>query len=156
GSMQNEFQYKELGLSFLLTYQIGGKIYDSQYAGLMSTASFGKSYHIDALKAWTTGNPQSDIPRLDQASSTHINAASTRWLIDASYLSVRNLSFFYRLPNAWMDRIGLSAARITASSENLLLVSKRLGLNPTEQFNGSNSTTYLPTRIWGLGIHATF
>ena len=156
GSMQNDFEYKGLGLSFLLTYQIGGKIYDSQYAGLMSAASFGKSYHIDALRAWTTSNTQSDIPRLDQASSTHINAASTRWLIDASYLSVRNLSLFYRLPSVWMERIGLSAARITASGENLMLFSKRQGLNPTEQFNGSNSTTYLPTRIWGLGIQASF
>ncbi|MGE8426730.1 MAG: SusC/RagA family TonB-linked outer membrane protein [Sphingobacterium sp.] len=156
GSVQNEYQYKGIGLSFLLTYQIGGKVYDSQYAGLMGTGSFGKSYHADALKAWTTDNKESDIPRVDQANSANINAASNRWLIDASYLSIRNLNLSYRIPGSWTTRMGISSARINASGENLFLFSKRKGLNPTEQFDGTNSTTYLPTRIWAIGVNASF
>ncbi|WP_159729918.1 SusC/RagA family TonB-linked outer membrane protein [Sphingobacterium sp. 18053] len=156
GSLQNEFEYKGLGLSFLMTYQIGGNVYDSQYAGLMNTSSFGKSYHIDAVNAWTTSNKGSNMPRIDQANSANINAASSRWLIDASYISFRNVNLFYRLPDSWTTKIGISSARITASGENLMLFSKRQGLNPTEQFDGTNSTTYLPTRIWGLGLHASF
>ena len=156
GSVQSDFEYRGIGLSFLMTYQVGGKIYDSQYAALMNTSSYGKSYHADALNAWTTTNKGSHIPRLDQANSANINAGSTRWLIDASYLSIRNVNLYYRLPSAWLSKVGVAAGRITASGENLQLFSKRQGLNPTEQFDGTNSTTYLPTRIWSLGLNASF
>lgn len=156
GSVQNDFEYRGVGLSFLMTYQLGGKVYDSQYAALMNTSSYGKSYHADALDAWTTTNKESRIPRLDQGNSANINAASTRWLIDASYLSIRNVNLYYRLPSHWLDKVGLDAARITASGENLKLFTKRQGLNPTEQFDGTNSTTYLPTRVWSLGLNASF
>jgi hypothetical protein len=40
---------------------------------MMGTAAYGKSYHTDALKAWTTTNTTSDIPRMDAANSVNIN-----------------------------------------------------------------------------------
>ncbi|PRD46435.1 SusC/RagA family TonB-linked outer membrane protein [Sphingobacterium haloxyli] len=156
GSIMNTFNYKGIGMSFLLNYQIGGKMYDSQYAGLMSTNSFGKSYHIDALKAWTTDNTTSGIPRLDQSNSANINAASDRWLIDASYFSIRNVNVSYNLPSNWLNAIDMSSARVFLTGENLALFTKRRGMNPTEGFDGTNNTTYLPTRIFSVGINASF
>ncbi|MFZ4862561.1 SusC/RagA family TonB-linked outer membrane protein [Sphingobacterium sp. Mn56C] len=156
GSIINSFSYKDFTFSFLLTYQVGGKIYDSQYAGLMSTSSYGKSYHTDALNAWTTENKNSSIPRLDIANSSNINAASTRWLIDASYFSIRNFNLSYKLPNAWTKKIDLSSARLSFTGENLALFTKRKGLNPTEGFDGTNSTSYLPTRIFSFGLNVAF
>lgn len=156
GSMLNNFNYKSLSLSFLITYQVGGKIYDSQYAGMMGTATYGKSYHADALNAWTTTNTTSDIPRMDVGNSANINAASTRWLIDASYISLRNVNLAYKLPQSLVEKIDLSSARVFFTGENLALASKRKGLNPTESFDGSNNTTYLPTRMFSLGINVSF
>ena len=156
GSIINTFNYKAFTLSFLLNYQIGGKIYDSNYAGLMSTNSYGKSYHVDAMKAWTTSNTTSDIPRLDQANSNNINAASTRWLTSASYFSIQNVNFQYRLPSSLLNKIDLSTARVFLTGENLALFSKRKGMNPTESFDGSVSSTYLPTRIFSIGVNVGF
>ncbi|MGJ1205872.1 SusC/RagA family TonB-linked outer membrane protein [Sphingobacterium lactis] len=156
GSIMNSFSYKDFSLSFLLNYQIGGQIYDSQYASLMSTNAYGKSYHVDAMNAWTTSNTGSTIPRLDQANNANINAASTRWLIDASYLSITNVNFQYKLPTSLVNKIDLSSARVFFTGENLALFSKRTGMNPTEGFDGSVSTTYLPTRIFSLGINVGF
>lgn len=156
GSIHNNFYYKDLSLSFLFTYQVGGKIYDGQYAGLMGTGSYGKSYHADALNAWTTTNTTSNIPRLDIANSTNINAASTRWLIDASYISLRNVNLSYKLPKQWMNKIDLSSANVFFTGENLFISSKRKGLDPSANFDGTNSTTYLPTRIFSLGLNVSF
>ncbi|MCA5004343.1 SusC/RagA family TonB-linked outer membrane protein [Sphingobacterium bovistauri] len=156
GSIMNNFDYKRFSLSFLINYQVGGKIYDSQYAGLMGTASYGKSYHVDALKAWTTTNTASDIPRMDAANSVNINAASTRWLIDASYLSISNLNLAYRLPSNVLDKLDMSAARVFFTGENLAIFSKRKGLNPSEGFDGTNNTTYLPSRMFSLGVNVSF
>ncbi|MFD2741814.1 MULTISPECIES: SusC/RagA family TonB-linked outer membrane protein [Sphingobacterium] len=156
GSIINSFNYKNLTLSFLLTYQLGGKMYDSQYAGLMSAGTFGKSYHIDAMNTWTTDNTTANLPRLDQANNANINAASDRWLIDASYLNIRNINLAYRLPQQWLNAVDMSSARVFFTGENLALFSKRKGLNPTESFDGTNSTTYFPTRIFSVGINASF
>ncbi|MEN5235515.1 TonB-dependent receptor [Sphingobacterium faecium] len=153
GAFTNTFNYKDFSLSFLITYQLGGKVYDSNYAGLMGTASFGKAYHADALNAWTTENTTSNIPRLDASNSANINAASTRWLIDASYISFRNVNFSYSLPKNLLSKIDVSSARIFFAGENLGLISKRTGMNPSEAFDGTNSSTYLPNRMFSLGIN---
>lgn len=156
GSIINTVRYKSVSISFLLNYQLGGKIYDSQYAGLMGTNTYGKSYHVDALNAWRTDNTESNTPRLDQGNSANINAASTRWLTDASYFSLRNINISYRLPSTWLNTIDMSSARIFFTAENLALFTKRRGMNPTETFDGTNSTTFLPTRIFSAGLNVTF
>ncbi|WP_343533926.1 TonB-dependent receptor [Pedobacter sp.] len=152
GSIANTFNYKDVSLSFLVNYQLGGKFYDSNYQGLMSL-SYGAALHKDALKAWTTTNTGSDIPRLDVGNTTNINAASTRWLIDASYLSLTNVNLSYQLPRQWLSKVNINRAKLFVGGENLLLFSKRKGLDPREAFDGVNSSTYLPNRIISFGIN---
>ncbi|MFA6276722.1 MAG: TonB-dependent receptor [Pedobacter sp.] len=151
GSFTNTFSYKDLSLSFLVNYQIGGKFYDSVYQGLMSV-SYGASLHADAANSWSTTNKTSQIPRLDVGNTTNINATSSRWLIDASYISFSNVNLSYRLPKAWLNKVDVSGARIFVTGENLGTISKRRGLDPRESFDGVNSTTYLPSRIYSFGL----
>jgi len=154
GSVSNTFTYKNLELSVLLNYQIGGKFYDGNYAGLMSVA-YGGALHTDALNAWTETNTNSPFPRLDITSTSYFTAASTRWLTDASYLTISNINLSYRLPKKYISKLDLSNVRVFAAGENLALFSSRKGLNPTESFSGTNSSTYTPSRMvtFGLGIN---
>jgi len=156
GSFTNTFSYKNLSLSVLVNYQIGGKFYDSVYAGLMTTSSYGSAYSTDLLNAWTQTNTTSSIPRADFGNSTNISAASTRWLIDASYLAIRNVNLSYSLPQAWLKKIDVSNARVFVTGENLHLFSKRKGLNPSESFDGTNSNLYPQARILSVGLNASF
>ena len=151
GSVNNTFSYKNLQLSFLVNYQVGGKFYDSNYAGLMGV-SYGGSLHKDALNAWTETNTESPFPRLDISSSGLFTSQSNRWLIDASYLTISNVNFSYKLPKKYISKVDLSNVRVFASGENLALFSKRKGLNPSESFNGLNSTTYTPSRTITFGL----
>lgn len=154
GAVTNTFNYKNLQFSVLVNYQVGGKFYDGQYAGLMGV-SLGGSLHRDALNAWTETNTSSSIPRLDISSTSLFTAASTRWLIDASYLAISNVNLSYRLPQKYISKLDLSNVRVFASGENLGIYSKRKGLNPLESFNGINSTLYTPSRMvtFGLGVN---
>ncbi len=151
GAITNTFIYKDLQLSFLINYQIGGKFYDNIYAGLMGV-SFGGALHKDALNAWTETNTSSPFPRLDVTSTSFFTAQSSRWLVDASYLSISNVNLSYKLPKKYISKLDLSNVRIFASGENLALFSKRKGLNPSESFNGTNSTTYTPSRTVTFGL----
>ncbi len=152
GSINNNFSYKSLALSFLINYQIGGKVYDSNYAGLMFPR-YGSALHKDALNSWTTTGQVTEIPRLDMGNTTNLYAASSRWLIDASYISFRNVNLSYALPTSLLAPINVSNARVFVAGENLGLISKRKGLNPTETFNGTNANTYLPSRTITFGVN---
>ncbi|MCX2573672.1 SusC/RagA family TonB-linked outer membrane protein [Pedobacter sandarakinus] len=156
GSFTNTFTYKDLSLSVLVNYQIGGKFYDGNYQGLMSTASYGGALHKDLLGAWTQTNTSSNIPRADFGNSNNINATSTRWLIDASYLALRNINLSYSLPQNWLKKIDVNNAKLFVTGENLQLFSKRKGLNPSESFDGTNSTVYPQARILSIGLNASF
>lgn len=156
GSLSNTLTYMNLSLSFLLNYQIGGKFYDGVYGGLMGGASYGGALHKDLLNAWTPANTNASIPRYDVGNTNNINAASTRWLVDASYLAVRNVSLSYNLPKSVLSRLDIQSARVFVTGENLHIFSARKGLNPTESFDGTNANVFPQARILSIGINASF
>jgi hypothetical protein len=156
GSFTNTFSYKNFSLSFLFNYQVGGKFYDGNYAGLMAV-TYGRTLHVDNLGAWKKPGDIATVPRLDiSQTNTNFNSQSDRWLIDASYLNVRNVTLTYKLPAAAAEKMGLSQARFFVGGENLHIFSKRKGLNPAESFNGTNSAVYTPNRLINMGINVSF
>lgn len=155
GSLGSTFEYKGIGLSFLLNYQLGGEFYDGNYAGLLSP-SYGGSLHADVLKAWQKPGDITDIPRLDINQNGNFNAQSDRFLIDASYLSIRSITLSYGFGKSILEKFGFSQLRLYVSGENLAILSKRTGLNPAESFNGTNSAIYVPNRALSAGVNVTF
>lgn len=156
GSFTNTFRYKNLSLSVQMNYSVGGKAMDSNYQSLMSYSSYGASLHVDALKSWQQIGDPSGIPRLDVGRSTFNNATSSRFLIDASYIDLRSVNLSYAVPPVWIKSVGLSKVNVFATGENLLLFSKRKGFDPRQNFNGTTSNAYTPSRIVSLGVNATF
>jgi TonB-linked SusC/RagA family outer membrane protein len=155
GGIGSNFQYRGFGLSFQLNYQLGGYYYDNNYAGLM-TPTYGGSLHADVLNAWKAPGDISNIPRLDITSSSLFNSASNRWLIDASYLSIRNINLTYDLSRNLVSKLNLGQVRFSLIGENLAMFSKRKGLNPAESFAGTNSNVYTPNRVLSAGVNITF
>ena len=153
GSFTNTFRYKDVSLSFMVTYQLGGKFFDSVYQGLMSNTNFGSALHKDILNSWTPENPNANIPRLDAASTSNSNATSSRWLIDASYINFRNVNLSYNLPKSILGKLDVANARVFITGENLGLISKRKGMDPTEAYDGLNANTYVPSRMFSFGIN---
>jgi TonB-linked SusC/RagA family outer membrane protein len=155
GSVTSTFSYKGISLSFLLNYQVGGKFYDGNYAGLLAV-SYGRTLHTDALRAWKKPGDITDIPRIDINNTAQYNSQSDRFLIDASYLNIRNVTIGYELPKALLGKIGFQQGRVFIGGENLQIISKRRGMNPAESFNGTNSPVYVPNRLLNLGVNVSF
>jgi len=155
GSIGTNVEFKGVGLSLLLNYQIGGKFYDGNYQGML-TPSYGASLHADVLRSWQKPGDISDIPRFDIAGSTNFNSQSNRFLIDASYLSIRNITLSYGIPRNILDKFNVSHCKFYISGENVAVFAKRKGLNPAENFNGTNSAIYVPNRVLSAGVNVTF
>ena len=67
GGFGTQLSYKGFDLSLAFSYQIGGQVYDGDYASYMSSPTSGggrgNNLHADILKAWTPDNTGSSIPR---------------------------------------------------------------------------------------------
>ena len=155
GGIGSTIQYQGIGLSVQLNYQLGGKYLDETYRSLM-TPTYGSSLHADVLKSWKAPGDITDIPRLDITGSSFFNSQSNHFLIDASYLSIRNINLFYDLPRSVMQKMNVGQVRFSLTGENVAMFSKRKGLNPTESFAGTNTNLYTPNRTISAGISVTF
>ena len=156
GGITGTFTYKNISLSMLFTYQLGGKVYDYIYENLMTSGvTYGSALHKDMLNRWQKPGDITSIPRLDVAKLSDFNAQSDYWLTNASYLSLRTATVTYNLPKNYASALHLNAARIYASGENLFISSARKGLNPTQTFSGVISNGYIPARILTLGLNVT-
>ncbi|RYY67755.1 MAG: SusC/RagA family TonB-linked outer membrane protein, partial [Chitinophagaceae bacterium] len=156
GSFANSLSYKNFELGFVITYQIGGYVYDGVYASLMSTATNGGTYHTDILRRWQKPGDITDIPRLDNTRSSQFGATSDRFLTSATYFSINNVSLAYRLPKAFLSAINATSARFFISAENLHFFTKRNGMNVNGNFSGQTSDSYDAARVINAGISVNF
>ncbi|MFP4467896.1 MAG: SusC/RagA family TonB-linked outer membrane protein [Bacteroidales bacterium] len=153
GSVGNSFTYKNVTLSALLTYSIGGMMYDGVYRGMMGAVA-GESLHPDAQDAWRNPGDVTDVPRL-QYSNASLNAASDRFLISSDYLNIRSVTLNYDFERTFSDRLGLNQLSVFATAENLYMFAAREGLNPAYNFAGTQSEfAYSPSKsiIFGLNV----
>ena len=136
-------------------YQLGGNVYDSEYASLMgNTRGFG--IHVDMLDSWTPENTNTNVPRY-QSQDTYSNGASDRFITSASYLSLQNITLGYTLPKAWTSKIGVQKIRLYGVADNVWLWSKRQGLDPRRSITGASGAQYYSSiRTISGGISVTF
>lgn len=156
GSVSNTFTYKGFQLSVVLTYQVGGKIYDGSYQSLMSPGSYGTALSSDILKRWQKPGDITNVPRMDNGKTGVFDATSDRWLIGASYLNVNSISLSYTLPKTLLTKVKGKSASIFVSGENLALFSKRKGLSAGSSFSGTTDNTYNVARVMSVGLNFTF
>ena len=142
-------------LSAAFAYQIGGYTYDSNYQSLMTAGRIGTNWHKDAFNRWTPQNMTSDVPRLQNAYQ-EANATSDRWLTDASYLSLRNLTVGYTFPQRIAKRLSMQSLRIFVTGDNLWYTSRRKGLDVRQSFSGGTGFTYSALRTVSGGLTVTF
>lgn len=156
GSITNTFNYKQFQLSFLISFQLGGKVYDGTYAALMNAGSYGQALSTDILKRWQKPGDVTDVPRMDQSQTTNFNAGtSDRWLTSASFLNLRSVKLGYTVPESFAKQIHMRGANVFLSGENLALFSARKGMNVAQAFTGVTTNTYMPARIVSAGLNIT-
>lgn len=152
GSFSPTITYKGISLTALFTFQMGGKTYDANFAGLMSSGTYGGAVSTEISKRWQAPGDVTSVPRMDAGRTVDFNGASSRWLIDASYINIRAVNVSYNLPKKLAGNMKLNNAQIFVSAENMAFFSKRKGLNNQQAFSGVTSNAYPPARILTAGL----
>ena len=158
GGLGTTFEAYGFDASIQLSYQLGGKIYDSGYRRMMhggSSSFAGQNWHKDIYNAWTPENTNTNIPRLN-ASDQYTNSTSTRWLTNSNYLSINNITVGYTLPKTLVQKIMLEKVRVYFTADNVGLISARKGLDPRQSYISATTALYTPIRTISGGISLTF
>ena len=179
GSFNFNVSWKGLSLYALFTYQLGGKVLDSIYGDLMTGSSKPYAVHQDALNSWTyeqrtftydeNGN-EVPVNMLDPNGTPVFNgsakvngdvtpslySSSSRFLTSSNYLALKNLTLSYQLPKKLIRKIDLEGVGISASFENLFILTKRKGLSPQQYFSGYQENGYVTPRVFSVGLNVKF
>ena len=120
GGLTNTFSYKGLNLSVIFTYGIGGKVYDAYEAYLINDGNkTGYQAVREQADSWTPENPNASCPKFVPNNSSNSNQVSSRYLHDADFIKLKNISLSYNLPSQLTRKIMLNNVRIFVSADNL-------------------------------------
>lgn len=126
-----------------------------------------EGWYEHQLDYWTPENPNAFFPRPSDAGQ-QVNPTNfqpqTRYLLDMSYLRMKNITFGYSLPETLLDNIGMHRFRIYFSGENLFeFTNLDIPLDPeidytTAGLNDPNSfgRVYPFSRTVSLGVQVSF
>ena len=159
GGFNFRLGYKDFDLAATFSYQLGGHVLDTSYAGLMSASEYGYSMSPDIKNAWKQPGDVTDVPRLDANSTHNSNVSqsySTRWLTSSDYLNLRSVSLGYNVPKSLLSKIALKNARLNLTCENVFMIKARQGLNPQANFTGLTYNEYMPARTFTIGLNVGF
>jgi len=88
-----------------------------------------------SLQAWLADRNLGE--RIDQAQGLAI--PQTRYLLDGSYVRLKNLTIGYTLPQAMVDRVGIDRLRVFVSGENVFEWSELKDFYDPEAINDNNN-----------------
>lgn len=155
GGFGFDLDYKGLYLSTTFTYVAGLYRYDYDMSGFYDPTQLGQfNVSSDLLNAWTPTNTNTNIPSLT-ASNYDAQALSDRFLVDASYVRLRNIQLGYNIPKSLLNGTFVRELRITLQGENLATWTKWQGYD-AESNRGADQSQYPSPKTFTLGFDVKF
>lgn len=156
GSIQPDFTYgfssqlrwKRLDVSIAFSGSHGNKLFNALGRRLEQTSD---SYNLlrTVLDSWTATNPSNRYPLASNERAT--SYIDSRYVEDASYLKLRNLTVGYSLP---IKKSFPLQARVFATASNLFTITSYSGYDP-EVASGTDSGIYPASRSLVFGVDLT-
>ncbi|MDP9040427.1 MAG: hypothetical protein M3N30_00495, partial [Bacteroidota bacterium] len=81
----------------------------------------------DALNTWTA-TKETDFPHISKTTFNPLH--STRFVYDASYIKLKNLSIAYNLPASLMNQWKIRGIQVYVSAQNLFCITSYPGYDP--------------------------
>ncbi|NJM16052.1 MAG: TonB-dependent receptor [Bacteroidales bacterium] len=154
--LNNTFSYKNWDLSVFLQGVYDIDIYNA-------TQMDGESYTpwFNQLATVKNRYPYGDqsVPRADWTRANNNNRTSTRYIEDASYLRVKNVTLSYTLPETFSSRLKLDQLKFYVTATNLMTFTNYSGFDPesaNNQGKGVNWGGYPVYRTYTIGCNLTF
>lgn len=157
--LTNTFNYKGFDLAIFFQASIGGKIYNANRANLELGTGYTNS-SSDLLNRWTPTNTNTDVKAAYQDPAVTI---SDRFIEDATYYRLKNISFGYTIPAKIVKKANIKNLRIYISAQNAATWTKYTGYDPEVSLNGQSlinkgvdSGVYPNNKSYQAGLSLSF
>ncbi len=142
--------YKKFDFSMFFQGVAKKDLWTSGEFGFTSGAQW-RTIFAHTMDYWTPENTDAFYPRPDDRS--YNKQPQTRYLLDAAYLRLKNVKLSYTIPESFVNRVGVSSAKIFISGENLFLIS---GLPKGIDPELGTSNTYPLRKDFAIGASISF
>ena len=164
GGLINNLEYKnwQLGINFMFNLGMKVRVQPSYSPTYFDR---GLNTNRDILNRWTAANPNGTLAALMVSSAQRV-AEYTRyaeyntysmldiWVRNNSYCRLQSLRLGYKLPKAWLAKLGISSASLSLEGRNLLVVASNYDnyLDP-ETMGNPFAQPVAKSYIFGLNIN---
>lgn len=168
----NRFSYKNFDLNFLITGTQGNDLFNVNRIRLERP---GEGTSTALLDRWTPDNQDTDVPAFISQSTrkssfvgvpAKVSVTDTRvsrWVEDASYVRLKNITLAYTFPGITTSKLGVKRLRTYVTAANLFTITKYTGYDPeVSSFNSSDARlgvdfgSYPTSRSFIFGIDLSF
>jgi TonB-dependent starch-binding outer membrane protein SusC len=108
-------------------------------------------------------NPGTTIPRFSTNDVNRNNRMSTRFLEDASFARIQNISLGYTLPKAWLQKVQVERMKVYVNIQNVYTFTKYSGYDPEIGAFGQDPLRqnidmgrYPTPRVFTFGVNLDF
>ena len=127
GSFFTRFEYRQFALDLTFAYSFGNDAYNAVRRITESGSDFSNQAQ-SVNRRWLMEGQQTDMPRVRWNDRVGNNAFSDRWIEDAGYVKLRDITLSYIWDRPLWNFIQGGTAFITG--QNLFTFTKYLGLDP--------------------------
>ena len=152
-SLSGYANWKGFDFSFMLQ---GVMTAQTRVSGALAEGGNFEGFTLDIFKDyWTPENANARFPR-PRKSVDYNSMMSDYWVIDASYIRLKNISFGYTVPRNLSKKLFIDKARVYVAGSNVLTFSplKEWGLDP--EFVSGRFLYYPQTSVYTIGLNLTF
>lgn len=148
GGMRNNLSFRGFDLNTFVEFSQGAEI-----ANLVRVFADDGGYYEDnkykeVLKRWRQPGDITNMPRASWDGVSGARVISSRFIEDASYVRLQEVTLGYALPGFIAARGGFSNARLYVSGRNLKVWTDVLGYDPDVNSNGSGVNVSLGTEFY--------
>lgn len=161
GGFNNTFTFRNFDMNVFFRFSGGNKLVNATaQESLLNTefANNGKAI----LGRWQSEEKPGDgiIPKIGYGDSQVLfnsQSADSRFVEDASFLKLANLSLGYTLPKSVVSKLDISKVRIYLQAQNLFTITSYSGLDPeTSTRHGVDLDGMPQQRVFSFGVNVAF
>ena len=121
GGFNTTLTWKGLTLYGRFDFALDYWIYDNTTPWFLGCMQGGYNTTTDVFNTWSEENPNAKYPRIygNRGNSGSNLRQSDKYLSDASYLRIKNITLSYKLPKKWVNQIFLNQMKAFVSIENV-------------------------------------
>lgn len=161
GGWNTRFRWKNLTLSVLFQYSVGSQAVYSAVANDIASP-FQESISREVYgNTWTPERTDARYPRIGALLYNYNSAVNDRFVFDASYFRLKNLTLGYALPEKWAAAIHSTGLSVFFTATNLFTVTRWPGIDPETIGSmvvdmGINDDPYPLARSFTFGVNLKF